>query len=271
MATTDEKRTAFRRLHETGCFVIPNPWTVGTVRWLEHLGFPALATTSAGAAFALGLPDYGIGRDAMLAHVRAIVEAADVPVSADFQSGYGDDPAGVAESVARCAVTGVAGLSVEDSTGDVRRPLYDLGQAVERVRAARAAAPEVVLTARAEGFLVGVRDLDDVVRRLRAYGDAGADCLYAPALATREEIATAVAAVAPKPVNVLAGGAMKMAVADLAALGVRRISVGSALARAAWAGFVRGARALAEGRFDGLADAVPVAELNAFFGADRRR
>jgi 2-methylisocitrate lyase-like PEP mutase family enzyme len=272
MPTVAEKRRAFRALHEKGCFVIPNPWSAGTARYLQHLGFPALATTSAGAAFAMGLPDGAVPREAMLAHIASLVEATDLPVSADFQAGYADTPDGVAESVRRCVATGVAGLSIEDATGDETRPLHEPAAAVERIRAARAAAgADVVLTARAECFLVGRPDLDETVRRLAAYAEAGADCLYAPGLRTREQIAAVVDAVAPKPVNVLMGGP-SFTVADLGALRVRRVSVGSALARAAWGGFVRAAEEIArEGRFRALAEGAPFAELDAFFREDRRR
>lgn len=275
MPTVDEKRSAFRQLHAAGCFVLPNPWDVGSARWLQHLGFQALATTSAGAAFALGLPDSDVtvGVDVMLAHVEGIAAAADVPVNADFASGYARAPEDVAANVGRCLGTGVAGLSIEDATDDPSAPLLELSLAVERVRAAvEAAGPKVVFTARAECFLVGRPDLDETIRRLRAYADAGADCLYAPGLRTREQIAAVVEAVAPKPVNVLVGGAGGFTVAELAGLGVRRISVGSGLARAAWGGFVRAARAIAvDGRFDGMADGAPHAELDAFFRADHRR
>jgi 2-methylisocitrate lyase-like PEP mutase family enzyme len=272
VATPDRARRAFRRLHEAGCFVLPNPWDVGTARYLQHLGFEALATTSAGAAFGMGLPDGAVPRDAMLAHVRALVEASDLPVSADFGAGFADEPEGVGENVALCVETGVAGLSIEDSTGDETRPLYPLDHAVARIRAAREAIlhsrADVVLTGRAECFLVGLRDLDEVIRRLVAYAEAGADCLYAPGISSRAEIAAVVRAVAPKPVNVLIGSP-KATVADLADLGVRRISLGSALARAAWGGFLRAARGIAEsGRFDALAEAAPFAELDAFFRGD---
>jgi len=277
MPTTSEKRRAFRRLHASGCFVMPNPWDVGTARWLQHLEFPALATTSAGAAFAMGRPDSdrAVSGDAMLAHIAALVEATDVPVNADFGSGYAEDAAGVAAQVGRCIATGVAGLSIEDSTGDADAPLYETSAAVERLRAARAAVDEaggdVVLTARAEGSVAGRPDLDDVLRRLRAYAAAGADCLYAPGITTREQIAAVVDAVAPKPVNVLAG-ATPLAVSDLTALGVRRVSVGSGLARTAWAGFLAAAERIArDGRFDGLAGATSGARLNRFFEDDLRR
>lgn len=274
MPTVDEKRAAFRRLHASGCFVIPNPWDVGSARWLQHLGFPALATTSAGAAFGLGLPDSdrAVTCDVMLAHVEQLAAATDVPVNADFASGYAKRPEDVAANVGRCLGAGVAGLSIEDATDDPTAPLFELSLAVERVRAAaEAAGPRVVFTARAECFLVGRPDLDETIRRLRAYADAGADCLYAPGLRTAEQIAAVVAAVAPAPVNVLAGPGAGFTVEALAALGVRRISVGSGLARAAWGGFVRAAQALAEGRFDGMADGAPHGELNAFFRDDLAR
>jgi 2-methylisocitrate lyase-like PEP mutase family enzyme len=274
MPTLAEKRHAFRRLHATGCFVLPNPWTVGTACYLQHMGFPALATTSAGVAFGMGLPDtdWAVPRDVMLAHIRSIVEATDLPVNADFESGYAREPEGVAANVRLCVATGIAGLSIEDASGDAERPLYDLPLAVGRIHAARAAAgADVVLTARAECRVAGRPDVDEVIRRLRAYADAGADCLYAPGIATRDQIAAVVDAVAPKPLNVLVGGG-EIGVQDFAGLGIRRISVGSALARAAWGGFVRAAQRIAdEGRFDGLSDAVPFAELNAFFRDDLRR
>jgi 2-methylisocitrate lyase-like PEP mutase family enzyme len=275
MPTVAARRETFRRLHDAGCFVLPNPWDAGSARYLEHLGFPALATTSAGAAFAMGLPDSdrAVARDAMLAHVRTIVEAAGVPVNADFASGYAREPQGVAENVRLCVATGVAGLSIEDATDDPSEPLFDEALAVERIRAARAAIGDVgvVLTARAECYLVGRPELELVIRRLTAYAAAGADCLYAPGLRTREEIAAVVGAVAPRPVNVLVGGPA-FALADLAALGVRRVSVGSALARAAWGGFIRAAKQIArEGRFDALADGAPFAELDAFFREDLHR
>lgn len=277
MPSVADKRRAFRRLHEAGCFVIPNPWDAGTARFLQHLGFPALATTSAGFAFSRGLPDGAVGPDLMLDHIREIAAAADVPVNADFENGYAHEPEGVAASVRRCVETGVAGLSIEDATGERERPLYDLDLAVARVRAARAAIDgaggDVLLTGRAECFLVRHPDaLPEAIRRLVAYAEAGADCLYAPGLRTREEIAAVVRAVSPRPVNFLAGGAIELTVAELADLGVRRISVGGALARAAWGGFLRAARGLAEGgRFDGFAGAAPSGELNGFFREDLAR
>jgi 2-methylisocitrate lyase-like PEP mutase family enzyme len=276
MPTIAEKRAVFRRLHESGCFVIPNPWDVGTARYLKHLGFKALATTSSGAAFSMGLPDadWALTRDPMLAHIRTIVEAAGVPVNADFESGYADDPAAVAENVRLCVATGVAGLSIEDSTGDAAAPLYPFDLAVARIRAARAAidqsGEDVLLVGRSEGFIAGAPDLDDTIRRLKAYSAAGADCLYAPGIRTPEQIRDVVAAVAPKPVNLLIGGSIGLTVEDAARLGVRRISVGGALARAAWGGFMRAARDLAAGKFDAFVDAAPGADLNHFFADDLR-
>ena len=283
MPTIAEKRRTFRRLHESGCFVIPNPWDPGTARYLQHLGFQALATTSSGAAFSMGLPDemwarvskdWALTRDPMLAHIRTIAEASDLPVNADFESGYADDPEGLAKNVRLCVETGVAGLSIEDSTGDESRPLYEFGLAVARIRAARRAIDradaDVLLVGRTEGFIAGVPDLDEAIRRLTAYATAGADCLYAPGIRTREQIAAVVEAVAPKPVNLLIGGQIGLTVHDAADLGVRRISVGAALARAAWGGFMRAARGLAAGTFDGFADAASGAELNRLFTEDVR-
>ncbi len=269
-------RETFRRLHESGCFVIPNPWDVGTARYLRHLGFKALATTSSGFAFTRGLPDtdWAVPRDLMLAHIAEIVQATDLPVNADYESGYAHEPGAVAENVRLCVETGVAGLSIEDSTGDRAKPLYDLSLAVERIRAARraidATGSGVLLTARAECYLVGHPDpLRESIRRLQAYAEAGADVLYAPGPRSREDIRAIVEAASPKPVNVLMGGAAGLTVGDLAELGVRRISVGSALSRAAWGGFMRAAREIAQdGRFDALADAVPFADINGFFRDD---
>jgi 2-methylisocitrate lyase-like PEP mutase family enzyme len=274
MPTTAEKRRAFRDLHKSGCFAIPNPWDIGSARYLQHLRFKAVATSSAGFAFSRGLPDNAVGRDMMLAHIREIVAATDVPVNADFENGYADEPEKLAANVRLCVETGVAGLSIEDSTGDKQKPLYDLGRAIERLAAAREALADsnVTLVGRAECFLVGRRDLDEVVRRLTAYAKAGADCLYAPGLRRREEIAAVVEAVAPKPVNVLIGSPMGFRLADVAALGVRRVSVGGALARAAWGGFMRAAKELAEaGRFDAFEDAASHAKLQEFFRADAKR
>ena len=270
---TTDKRRAFRQLHEAGCFVIPNPWDIGSARLLQGLGFKALATTSSGFAWSRGHPDNGVTRDMALAHLHEIVAATDVPVNADFERGFADDPAGVDESVRLAVETGVAGLSIEDSTGDGSRPLYALDEACERMRAARKAIDtmggDVMLIGRAECFLVGRPDIIETVARLKAYAQAGADCLYAPGLRTREQISAVVDAVAPKPFNLLVGSAIEMTLADIAALGVRRVSVGGALARAAWGGFMRAATLLAEqGRFDGFADAAAGQELNAFFAAD---
>jgi 2-methylisocitrate lyase-like PEP mutase family enzyme len=273
MTTTQAKRQRFRRLHEAGCFILPNPWDIGTTRYLQHLGFEALATTSSGAAFSIGLPDmdWAVPRDVMLAHIRTLVEATDLPVNADYESGYAHDPQGVAESVRLCVATGVAGLSIEDATGNRAQPLYELAHAVERIVAAREAASNsgIVLTARAENFLVGQTNLDAAIRRLLAYAEAGADCLYAPGIRTHEQISAVVEAVSPKPVNLLIGAATGVTLRDAAALGVRRISVGSGLARTAWGAFMRAAKDIRDnGRFDSFADAVPFAEINAFFRTD---
>jgi 2-methylisocitrate lyase-like PEP mutase family enzyme len=276
MPTIADKRRSFRALHRSGCFVLPNPWDVGTVRYLQHLGFQAVATTSSGAAFSMGLTDGAVPRDVMLAHIRSIVEASDLPVNADFQAGYADEPEQVAANVRRCIETGVAGLSIEDLTGDPARPFYPLDLATRRIAAARAAIDaaggDVILTGRTEWKLTGQSDLDEAIRRLRAYTDAGADCLFAPGLRSREEISAAVEAVAPRPLNVIMSAASGLTVDDLAALGVRRISVGSSLARVAWGAFIRAARAIAsEGSFDAFADAEPFPELNAFFRDDAKR
>jgi 2-methylisocitrate lyase-like PEP mutase family enzyme len=274
MPTIDERRQTFRELHRAGCFAIPNPWDIGSARYLQHLDFKAIATTSAGFAFSRGLPDGAVGRDLMLAHIREIVEATEIPVNADFENGYADGPSEVAENVRLCVDTGVAGLSIEDSTGRKEQPLYDVDLAVERIRAARKAIGEsgTLLVARAECFLVGVTSIDEVIRRLTAYANAGADCLYAPGIRDREHISAVVTAVAPKPVNLLIGGAVGLTMSDAAALGVRRVSVGGALARAAWGGLMRAAKQLAEdGRFHGFMDAAPHAELQEFFRDDAKR
>jgi len=273
--TTADKRKTFRKLHESGCFVIPNPWNVGTARYLQGLGFKALATTSAGVAHAQGYPDGGLSRDAVLAHYREVAEAADVPVNADFENGFAHDPDGVAENVTRAIATGVAGLSIEDSPNDGGTPLYDFAASVTRVKAARKAVDraggDVVFTARAENFIRGVPDLDGTIKRLKAYKDAGADCLYAPGIKTRDQIEKVVQAAAPLPVNFLAAGAFGFTVDDLAALGVRRISVGGSLARVAMAAFIRTATEIAkEGKFDGFAGLITNAELNEFFANDRK-
>ena len=270
----------FRHLHESGCFVLPNPWDAGSAVFLEHLGFKALATTSAGIAFSKGLPDGPafVSRNMMLDHFRDIVGATSLPVNADFQNGYADLPEDVADNVTHCTATGVAGLSIEDSTGVEHQPLYDFDLAVERVKAARAAIDttgfEVVLTARCEAWLVGDSDpLQTSLKRLVAFADAGADCLYAPGVTKPDEIAEIVKAVAPKPVNVLvSSNNCETTVAQLADLGVRRISVGGALARVAWGGFIKAAKEIqAEGAFKAFAEAMPFAELTELFINNRPR
>lgn len=265
-----QKRADFRALHEQGCFVIPNPWDTGSARYLEGLGFKALATTSSGFAWSQGHADGALSRDVMLDHLRELVEATDLPVNADFENGFAADAQGVAESVRLAVETGVAGLSIEDSTGRADDPLFSIDVAVERMRAARkaidASGSDVLLIGRAENFFAGRPDIDDAIARLKAYANAGADCLYAPGIKTREQIAAVIAAAGGKPVNLLVGATSELTMKDIAELGVRRVSVGGALARAAWGGFLRAARTLAEeGRFDGFADAAQGAELNAFF------
>jgi methylisocitrate lyase len=266
----NERCLVFRRMHQSGCFVLPNPWDIGSARLLAGLGFQALATTSSGFAWSLGRADNRVSLDEALAHGRAIADSVALPVNADFEGGFAVEPAAVAANVLRATGTGVAGLSIEDSTGDPAVPLYDFALAVERIRAARAAidvsGTGVVLTGRSEGFITGRPDLAETIRRLVAYAEAGADCLYAPGLRTRADIATVVRAVAPLPVNVLIG-AEGASVAELADLGVRRISVGGALARAAWGGFLEAAREIAErGTFTRLVSAVPFGEINGSFG-----
>ncbi len=270
------RRQAFRALHERGCFVTPNPWDVGSARYLQHLGFPALATTSAGFAFSQGLPDsdVAVSLERSLAHIAEIAAAVDLPVNADFASGYGIEPQEVAQSVMRCVATGVAGLSVEDATGDPSRPLYEVPLAVERILAARQAIDQsgggVLLTARAECYHVGHPDaFRESVRRLQAYADAGADVLFAPGPAKPHEIKALVEAVRPKPFNLLVVRDVGLTVGDIAALGVRRISVGGALALASWSGFLRAAQMLkSDGSFAGLAGAAPYADINEFLAAD---
>ena len=271
-----DKRRAFAQLHEVGCFAIPNPWDVGSARFLQSLGFKALATTSSGFAWSQGRPDGANSRDMALAHLHDMVAATDLPVNADFENGYALDAAGVAESVRLAVETGVAGLSIEDSTGDMSNPLYPLDTAVQRIRAARKAIDkaggDTLLVGRAECFLVGRPDLDETIARLKAYAQAGADCLYAPGIRTRDQIAAVVAGVAPKPLNLLIGSASDLTMQEISVLGVRRVSVGGALARAAWGGFMRAARLIAEqGRFDGFADAASGAELDSFFRDDLKK
>ncbi len=271
--STADKRETFRRLHEAGCFVIPNPWNVGTARYLQGLGFKALATTSSGFAHSQGFADGALTRDAALAHYRDLAAASDVPLNADFENCFADDPAGVAANVRLCVDTGIAGVSIEDYTGNDADPLYPFELAVARVRAAREAigASGVLLTGRSEGFIRGRPDMADTVRRLNAYAEAGADCLYAPGIKTRADIETVVKAVAPRPVNFLMSGT-GFAVADLTGMGVRRISVGGTLARVAMHAFINSAREIAEqGTFGAFAGVISNAELNAFFNADRAR
>ena len=270
-----EKRKTFRKLHEAGCFVIPNPWNVGSARYLQSLGFSALATTSSGYAHSQGYADGALSPDAVLAHFRELAAATDVPLNADFEDGLADDLESLADNVTRCVATGVAGLSIEDSPNSGATPLYPLDVAVARVKAARAAVDraggDVVFTARAEGFIRGVPDLDDVIRRLRAFREAGADCFYAPGIKTREQIEAVVKAVSPKPVNFLNSGAFGFTVDDLAGMGVRRISVGGSLARVATHAFIRVATEIArEGKFDGFAGLISNADLNKFFNDDRK-
>jgi len=270
------KRQTFRRLHESGCFVIPNPWNVGSARYLQALGFKALATTSSGYAHSIGYSDGDVTRDMVFAHFREIAQAADVPVNADFENGFAHNPDGVAENVRLCVETGVAGLSIEDFTGNDADPLYPFGLAVARVRAARraidAAGGGVVFTARTEGFIKNRPDMEETIRRLKAFVDTGADCLYPPGLKTREQIEAIVKAVAPKPVNLLMSAATGFTVKDIADMGVRRISVGGTLARVAMHAFLKSAREIAEqGKFDSFAGVMPNAELNKFFRDDLPR
>jgi methylisocitrate lyase len=260
----------FRQLHDGGCFVMPNPWDVGSARLLAQLGFPALATTSAGFAWTHGRRDNHISIDEALNGFRSIAASVDVPVNGDFEGGFAIEPEMVGANVVRATATGIAGLSIEDSTGDPSSPLFDFTLAVDRVTAARHAIDEsgtaVLLTARSEGFFAGRPDLAETIRRLAAYAEAGADCLYAPGIRTREQIREVVAAVSPKPVNVLVGADF-ITVTELADLGVRRISVGGALARAAWTGFLEAAKEIAEkGTFSRLGRSLPFADLEELFG-----
>lgn len=275
MPTIAEKRRTFRERHKSGCFVIPNPWDIGSARYLQSLGFKALATSSAAAAWSLGYADGQLPLQPMLDHIRNIAAATDLPLNADFLGGFADAPEGVAANVTRCIATGVAGLSIEDEITGTGR-LYDLDLAVERIRAARAAIDaaggDTLLVARSEVYIIGHDEpLKEAIRRLTAFAEAGADCLFAPGISARDDIATLVSAVAPMPVNVVVRGT-ELTVADLAEIGVRRISAGGWLARTAWAGFERAARDLAErGRFDAYATAFPGATLNAFFSADAKQ
>jgi methylisocitrate lyase len=259
----------FRRLHEAGCFVMPNPWNEGSARLLAQLGFPALATTSSGFAWSKGRADNAVPVEIVLEHLRTMAHCVEVPINADFESGFATTPEGVAFNVTLAASTGVAGLSIEDSTGDPDAPLFELSQAVERVRAARQAIDDsrtgVLLTGRSEGFIAGRPELTETIRRLTAYAEAGAECLYAPGIRSAEEIRAVVSAVAPKPVNILVSTDFTTAPA-LAELGVRRISVGGALARVAWTAFLDAAREIADsGGFASLGRAIPGKELNGRF------
>src|SRR5437868_8445806 len=268
MPTIAERRTTFRQLHENGCFALPNPWDIGTAKYHQQLGFKAIATTSAGFAFSRGLSDGSVKRDEMLAHIRELVEASELPVNADFENGYADDPNWCAENARLCADTGVAGLSIEDAADRKESPIYDVDLAVERIHAVRKAlhGTGVLLVGRAEGFLVGRENLDQVIKRLVAYSEAGADCLYAPGFKDRDSNKAIVDAVAPKPVNVLIGGPGGLTMRDAVELGARRVSVGGAFARAAWGGFVRSAKELIEqGTFEELKGAASYDELQTLF------
>ena len=274
--STADKRRKFRKLHESGCFLIPNPWSIGSACYLQGLGCKAIASTSSGFAHSMGRSDGEVSLDMMLAHLSELVANTDIPVNADFEGGFTDDPEGVAENVLRCISTGVAGLSIEDSTGDPKMPLYDFDLALARVKATRAAIDrvggEIVFTARTEGFICGRPDLDETIRRLRAFADAGADCLYSPGIKTREQIEATVKAVAPKPINFLNSGSFGFTVTDIATMGVRRISVGGTLARIAMDAFIKSARALVdEGRFESFADVISNPELNKFFGEEDKK
>lgn len=270
-----EKRIeAFRALHASGCFILPNPWDVGSAVFLEKQGFKALATTSAGFAFSKGLPDSvsALSRDAAMAHFSEVVSATSVPINADFQNGYADAPEGIAENVRMCLKTGVSGLSIEDATGDKRKPLYEKHLAVERLRAARSAIDgaglSVVLTARCEGWLFDPEyPVRDVIDRLVAYADAGADCLFAPGVRDVDRIKDIVQAVAPRPVNVIVSApGPGLSLSRLSQIGVRRISVGSALARVAWNAFMRAVQSISTtGNFDALSEAASFIELNRIF------
>ncbi|MBV8790806.1 MAG: isocitrate lyase/phosphoenolpyruvate mutase family protein [Pseudolabrys sp.] len=271
MQSAADKRRVFRKLHQTGCFVIPNPWSVGTARYLEGLGFKAIASTSAGHAHAQGRPDGVQSLDTVLAHYRELAACVEIPLNADFENGFAHDPDDVGKNVTRCIETGVAGLSIEDFSGDEKNPIYDFDTAVARIKATRAAIDkaggDVLLTGRCENFLHGKPNLDDTIKRLKAYSDAGADCLYAPLIKTREQIETVVKAVAPKPVNFLNSAPFGFTVADIAAMGVRRISVGGTLSRVAMDAFIKSSRDIAEnGKFDTFAGVVSNADLNKFFG-----
>jgi 2-methylisocitrate lyase-like PEP mutase family enzyme len=271
MTGAAERREAFRALHASGCFLLPNPWDVGTAKYLAAQGFRALATTSSGAAWSRGLADGAMDLDAVLDHMREIVGATGLPVNADFGHGYGEDAAGVLTAVARCCDTGVAALSVEDATGDPARPLFALEEAVARMKAARAAcdaAPgRTILVGRAECFLVGHPDpLAESLRRIAAYAEAGAEVLYVPGITTSDQIAAVVKTAAPKPVNLLVSRPIGLTLDRIAALGVRRVSIGGALAGVAWGAVGRAVAAMRDGRFDELGTRMPGRDLDALFG-----
>ncbi len=272
MPGSNDRYETFRDLHRAGCFVMPNPWDVGSARVLAGLGFKALATTSAGFAWSVGRPDNGVTLDQALAHLRAVAASVDLPINADFEGGFAIEPDQVGAHVALATATGIAGLSIEDSSGDPAQPLFDLDLSVARIRAARQAIDErggrVLLTGRSEGYVVGRPDLEDTIRRLQAYDEAGADCLYAPRLGTLEEITAVVKAVAPKPVNVLVGSDFTT-LAELTDLGVRRISIGGNLARVAWGAVVQAATEIAEaGTFGGLTRGIPFGDIDGVFTDD---
>jgi 2-methylisocitrate lyase-like PEP mutase family enzyme len=269
MSSVADRRRRFRELHRSGCFVIPNPWDIGSARMLARLGFPALATTSAGFAWSMGRRDNQVTLDQVLAHIQAMAAAVDLPINVDFEGGFAVEPSGVAANVAAASKTDIAGLSIEDSTHDPAQPLFDFQLAVERIRAARRAIDQsgsgILLVGRSEGFIAGQPDLGETIRRLTAYAEAGADCLFAPGIKTRDEISSVVRAVAPKPVNVVVGSDFTT-VAELAELGVRRISVGGSLARAALSGFLRAATEIAtKGTFSELARGMTSKEINDAF------
>jgi 2-methylisocitrate lyase-like PEP mutase family enzyme len=271
IAAISSRCEVFRELHRSGCFVVPNPWDRGSARLLAGLGFQALATTSSGFAASRGRADHHVTLDETLAQLRSVADAVEIPINADFEGGFATTPAEVGANVLLAAETGIAGLSIEDSTGDTSNPLFDFKLATERIAAARRAIDEsgtgILLTARSEGFIAGRPDLAETIRRHTAYAEAGADCLFAPGIRTKADIAAIVNAVSPKPVNVLVGSDFTT-VAELRDLGVRRISVGGALARAAWTGFLEAAKEIAErGTFTGLSRALPFAEINRFMGS----
>lgn len=274
--STADKRKTFRELHRSGCFVIPNPWNVGSALYLQGLGFKALASTSSGHAHSQGYADGAQSMDQVLAHYKEIAAETDIPLNADFENGFADDPDQVAANVTRCIATGVAGLSIEDSPQHGEFPLYDFDRALARVKAARSAIDkaggDVTFTARTEGFIRGRPDLEETIRRLKAFADAGADCLYSPGIKTKEQIEATVKAVGGKAINFLNSGAFGFTVSDLAGMGVRRISVGGTLARVAMDAFIKSAKAIAtEGKFDSFGGVISNAELNKFFADARKK